>query len=680
MDQDLAHIQRELDRHATLFNTIERSPLTDEQRIAAVTMAGRNLLVAAAGSGKTSTMVGKVAYAICSGMCHADEILVLAFNRKAANELDVRLRERLAPFMPKGTRVTARTLHALGLDIVSQVLGRRPRVEHAQSGLLFRVLQELVHHDIQFAERWLLFRAFYHVKVRHPDQFDSHRQWRAFVRRHGECCDRHHGFLTLRNELVSTQLEQAIANWLYLHSIDYVYVPLGRGRRVMMWLAGAWLHPLSGRVGFFLPEKNKYLVCVRRSGRRRRHGAQALYITVDDFRAGTVFKTLRDQLCDEGATILPERLKVVLQSLGHRLTPGQTEFLLRFIRVARLSRVHEDVLLARGAINPDSSRCTLHAPMLAQLLAAYDAALQSSGAIDFEGMLHHAADHSDAGRYQHYYRLILVDEFQDTSHAGLRLLKSLLAQNSACKFFAVGDDWQSIYRFAGAVPDVLSRFEQHFGDSVVNHLTVTFRFNQSIADAASGFIQTNPAQLKKIVQARPADGDASVILVRYGSPQHMFALCEASLIDAIATLSGSDKQERMSVYILGRYQYQQPPQLQRWQERFTPLSIEFQTVHAAKGLEADVVIVLGLQDGRHGFPSQIRDDPLISLVMPAPETFPHAEERRLFYVAITRGRRRVYLLADVHQPSSFIRELEDQTGAGAVRLSSQLSPSFVPLC
>jgi len=318
--------------------------------------------------------------------------------------------------------------------------------------------------------------------------------------------------------------------------------------------------------------------------------------------------------------------------------------------------------------------------MLAQLLAAYDAALQSAGSIDFEGMLHCAADHIDAWHYRHHYRLILVDEFQDTSHAGLRLLKSLLAQNRACKFFAVGDDWQSIYRFAGAVPDVLSRFDQHFGATVVNHLTATFRFNQSIADVASRFIQINPAQLKKIVQARPADGNASVILARYGSPQHMFALCEASLIDTITTLSGPDKQGVVSVYILGRYQHQQPPQLEQWQKRFTSLTIEFQTVHAAKGLEADVVIVLGLQDGRHGFPSQIRDDPLIALVMPAPESFPHAEERRLFYVAITRGRRRVYLLADVHQPSPFVRELEEQAGAGVVRPSGQASPSFVPLC
>lgn len=670
-------LQDELDRYAGLFDTIERLPLTREQRIAAVTMADRNLLIAAAGSGKTSSMVGKVAYALCSGMCTAQQILVLAFNRKAACELDARLRRALTPYVSAGARVTVRTLHALGLDIITQVKGYRPQIQHDSTGLLGRVLAQLVDDDVDFAEGWLLFRVFYHVPVRHPDQFDTYKQWKAFVRQYGSCHNRRYGFITLRGERVSTQFEQAIANWLYLFDIDYVYKPSGRWRYWTTRLTRRGVCAFQAPSRFVLTSLNRTVVCLNGvadvghmaarqmnvSGGTAGSDQQTIYLSVDGFHDATVFRSLREQLDPGGMTLKPVRMKAVLQSLGHRLTPGQTEFLTRFIGISRLGRLCPDRLAVLAQSHTDSVRTSMHAPMLAQLLCAYNAALDADGHIDFDGMLHGAADYLDDGRYTHPYTLILVDEFQDTSEAGLRLLKSLLAQNTACKLFAVGDDWQSIYRFAGAVPDVLSRFEHHFGPSIINHLTATFRFDQSIADVASQFVQANPMQLRKHVRARTTGTRASIVLEHYATTSHMFALCEMCLHDSLVTptAEGRDRQDDsgsiISVYILGRYQHQRPPDLERWQTHFPQLDIQYQTIHAAKGLEADIVIVLGLGVGRYGFPARVPEEPLISLVMPAVEHFPDAEERRLFYVALTRTRDRVYLLADAHQPSPFVSEV-----------------------
>lgn len=683
MANNVNTLQAELDRYARLFETIERSPLTHEQRVAAVTMARRNLLIAAAGSGKTSSMVGKVAYALCSGQCTADEILVLAFNRKAALELDERLRRALAPYVPVGTSVAASTLHALGLDIVTRVKGCRPQVIDAESRLLSRVLAQLVNEDVDFAERWLLFRIFYHVPVRHPDQFATRKQWKAFVRQHGTFRDRGYGFTTLRDELVPTQFEQAVANWLYLFDLDYVYTPLRRGFNWRRWVAGRMNDPLSGQTGFLLRASNRYIVCVTRSAMKVQPHPNNIYLNIDLFRNGTVFNYLRERLDRGDAVLKPGRMSSILSPLGYRLTPGQTDFLARFIRIARLDGMHPDQLMARAQRSADPVRTSMHAPMLARLLCAYSATLEAENTIDFEGMLHRAADFLDQARHKHAYTLILVDEFQDTSKAGLRLIQSLLAQNDACKLFAVGDDWQSIYRFAGAVPDVLGRFEHYFGASVVNHLTATFRFDQSIADAARTFIQVNPVQLRKHVRARAACTKPSVVLGYYTATPHMFVLCETCLQDSVATfISDAGGQENtsermMSVYVLGRYQHQRPPDLHRWQQHFPQLDIQYQTVHSAKGLEADIVIVLGLEVGRYGFPAQRPDDPLISLVMPAVECFPDAEERRLFYVALTRSRYRVYLLADLHRPSSFVTELiglvksECQVGSTAHRIEGK---------
>lgn len=679
---DQHYIQHELARYKHLFDTLEPSPLTQEQRIAAVTMAARNVVIAAAGSGKTSTMVGKVAYALCSGMYRADQILVLAFNRKAAIELDVRLRKRLAPFVSSGTQVAAHTLHALGLDIVSRVKGYRPQVQGADKGLLSKVLRRLVHHDLDFAEHWLLFRVFYHVEVHHPDEFKSRKQWSTFVKKHGERYNRRYGFLTLCDELVPTQFEQAVGNWLYLHEIDYLYVPLTHRAHVSMWLGVNIFPVLSAQTGFFLPGLKKYVMCVAAETRSSCRARNAVCITVEEFRAGTVFSSLRKRLCPERMSLEPRRMKTVLSRLGHRLTPGQIEFLSRFIRIARLGRVGSETIEDRVSRSLDQSRAALHAPMLAQLLAAYDVVLNEADAIDFEGMLHHAADCLEQRQYTHPYRLVLVDEFQDTSQAGIRLIRSLLSQQSDCKLFAVGDDWQSIYRFAGAVPDVLSHFDQYFGCSVVNYLTATFRFNQSIADLASRFIQVNPLQLRKAVRARPSGYHASMLVARYASTPHMFALCQTCLGDSVALHSRQwDRSDDLtSVYILGRYQHQRPPQLDQWRKQFPQLDIEYQTVHSAKGLEADIVILLGLHDGRYGFPTQVPNEPLMDLVMPDPEDFPYAEERRLFYVALTRSRHRVYMLTDIHQPSTFVAELVHLAGVTQDNDSDMQFSPFQKLC
>ncbi len=116
----------EIVRHKTFFDTVEETPLTPEQRVAAVVMEDRNLLVAAAGLGKTSTVVGKVGYALQTKQYVSGELLVLAFNNDAAKELDERINTQLGPLLPDGERIRATTFHALGLEIMAAASGKKP--------------------------------------------------------------------------------------------------------------------------------------------------------------------------------------------------------------------------------------------------------------------------------------------------------------------------------------------------------------------------------------------------------------------------------------------------------------------------------------------------------------------------------------------------------------------------
>ena len=130
----------------------------------------------------------------------------------------------------------------------------------------------------------------------------------------------------------------------------------------------------------------------------------------------------------------------------------------------------------------------------------------------------------------------------------------------------------------------------------------------------------------------------------------LHGICELRLLTQIAGL------RKKSDYAESD-QFQRPEALDEWRTQFPVLDISFKTAHSSKGLQADYVILLGLHTGSYAFPSEISDDPLLQLVMPQAESFPNAEERRLFYVAMTRARHCVYLLGGRDSPSAFRTEL-----------------------
>ena len=182
----------------------------------------------------------------------------------------------------------------------------------------------------------------------------------------------------------------------------------------------------------------------------------------------------------------------------------------------------------------------------------------------------------------------------------------------------------------------------------------TIDFHDMI-NRATDFVLRNAAQIRKTVRpTRKADRPA----VHLGLPEQEGPSLLMEALDRIAEDAGRHD-GTPSVLLLGRYRHLRPQNMGRLAQRYPGLRFAYRTVHRSKGLEADYAVVLGLCSGKHGFPSEITDDPLLDLVLAAPEAHPNAEERRLLYVAITRARRQVYLLAEGGPPSSFARELID---------------------
>ena len=188
---------------------------------------------------------------------------------------------------------------------------------------------------------------------------------------------------------------------------------------------------------------------------------------------------------------------------------------------------------------------------------AYNRRLAAEGGIDFEDMVNMAADHVEAGRYASPYPVILVDEFQDISSSRARLVRALLNQRPDSRLFAVGDDWQSIYRFAGSDAQLMMDFTNRFGGATATRfLTKTFRSNQGICDAAAHFIQGNPAQLKKTVEADDQRRDGVVRIVLHDGEESM-ARALHNQLEVLASMARRDGR-RVSVFVLGRYRHLEP--------------------------------------------------------------------------------------------------------------------------
>lgn len=681
VERNAAFVRKELLTHIDFFDSVESRPLTDEQRKAAVVMEDRNLLIAAAGSGKSSTVVAKIGYAIRTQLCQPGEILAVMFNRNAREELEVRLARRLPG---QGEQVACRTFHKLGKDIIAEVEGKQPTPApwedspQTSANFIEGLIEELSH-DPGFLADWVLFRTVCFRPNRELAQFKDQRDYDRYLREVGEEREGHPGILTLNGELVRSMEELAIANWLFLNGVAYEYeraYEYETADREHRQYFPDFYYPDIGlyHEHFALDDDGKAPPLFKGDyeqgvlWKRSLHadkGTVLFETTSAMYRRGELFDVLKAELEQRGVVFRPRPAEEILARLNQKQT-RYAPILRTFITHLKANGGTEAQLTARAAEQRDRWRATAFLRVFTAVLRRYQDKLAAQGFIDYEDMVRRAAEYAASGRYRHPYQLILVDEFQDISRAGCALIQAMLAQNPACKLFAVGDDWQSINRFAGADIDIMAKFDANFGVTATSYLTRTFRSNQGISDVAAGFVQANPLQYRKEVRASDKNAEDVVRIIEYARDEDVEALL-AEQLDGLASLA-AEREKTLAVFILARYNHLKPANLQALARRYaSSLSIEFRSVHRSKGLEADYVIVLGMNGGSLSFPSQIEDDPLLDMVMPARESYPYAEERRLFYVALTRARHAVILFTRSSQVSRFIPELLAPVYRGKVR-------------
>ena len=506
------------------------------------------------------------------------------------------------------------------------------------------------------------------------------------------------GFRTFRNETVRSQGERMIADWLFLNGVDYRYEhpysfdtatsDHSQYRPDFYYPAADVWHEHWALDANGIPPPSFHGYAEGMDWKRRlhlTHGTTLIESTWAQIWNLTGFDQLAHDL---------SRHEISLDWNPDRPIPGAKPIHHKDLcRLVRTFMTH----VKSSSLTPKliesrlkSTRKRLRTPRTELFLKLYwpiheewNRQLREGQYVDFEDMLLQAAEHLENGKASSAYDLVLVDEFQDSSQARTQMVKALVSEPGRF-LLTVGDDWQAINRFAGADISSMTEFENHFGRHQTVQLETTFRCTQEICDVSSTFISKNPRQLPKIVKSFQDEPGVRVKVLKVKD--------QADIKDAVGQAltalqdsvdSGSielNRDGRISVQILGRYNFDQDHVPQLRDAPLPDIDASFRTIHSAKGLEADYIIVPNLMRGTYGFPSAIADDPVLDLAMSDADDFKHAEERRLFYVALTRARRDVLLIAVDRNESSFVVELIEDGLVAVVGEDPEAPALTCPTC
>ena len=280
----------------------------------------------------------------------------------------------------------------------------------------------------------------------------------------------------------------------------------------------------------------------------------------------------------------------------------------------------------------------------------------------FSGLIKLAIRYLRSDQIKTRFRYIIVDEYQDLSALRQEFLH-LLLESSQANLFAVGDDWQAIYGFSGSRVDFTLNFRKFWGDFSLHRISKTYRFGPTLAGLSSSFIMQDHTQIRKQIQSQKEDALEPVVEIS-GDSERLDLEVLTHYFESLPLGS--------SILLLGRFQVDQFRLLHCTQFNLTSngvvfcprpdLKIRFLTVHQSKGLEADYVILLNNREAKLGFPAHVKDPPLKTELVKIAEELrldqvSANEERRLFYVALTRAKKQVILLTVDGKESSFIKEL-----------------------
>jgi len=658
------------------LNTMQKEAVVSEHK--------RLLVLAGAGSGKTKTLIDKIIYLIFEKQVEPRNILAITFTRNAANEMIDRLiiaadkegeykkileDTRIAKMIKDDKRreyikkypwlssITVKTFHALCHHIMrnygAKEFDNKFKILKDPSyddyiGQQSRETPEQIIHKIILTKcenpEYLLNLKRYILDF-YVDEF------RVKMCELGHA-DYKNPYTTLKGDHVKSKSERDIADWLYRHRIEYLYEPKTA------------LVSFECRPDFYIKEANLYLELVSNISYPLKNKEREMKLS-----GKTYFKIHEEETHDsnEFNKIMDDIIVSHLDRDFRKVSPlnvleefgGYDNYLRRFILDAirvidkiKVEDVNFDEIYKKAAGDPHR-RVREFYEFFKGIFCDYTDYCINNSYLDFNDLLIRTISLFDSDsdvreKFQDKFKYILVDEFQDVNTQQVILLKQILEEDS--QLFCVGDDWQSIYGFRGSEIKYIVNFEKFFENPETIKLDINYRSQDTIVNASNEVIKHNKHKIEKKLQsfnksgkkiylycAKKEEEDGVEVVVK-NIKKLMKDGCSR---DDILVLTRTTKSDAYLIY----------------ERKLGALGIKPITIHRAKGLEAKIVFIIGLTQGYNGFPN-IRDaDRIFHMIKKSNFELLMEEERRVFYVALTRAKEELFLISEVGNESEFIKEI-----------------------
>lgn len=668
-------IQNELDIHKVFFDSCLKYPLDPQQRRSIVSHENNCLVISSAGSGKTSSIVGKVKYLLNVKHINTERILLISYTNKAAAELT----ERIGIAGLRGY-----TFHKLAIDTIAKITGQKPSICD-NTDILFLDIYHKMLNDTSFKQSIIEYFIDYKLEVSEwEQQKDKRRQnlsERKNVRQKALFPDMDGNPIYVRSEQelkICFALSSLGVKFRYeepyevpladeMHSqykpdFSIYYDENGAIKRIYLEHFGIDEHGLvplwfAEEKGVSYEEANRTYNdgITWKKAAHSKFGTTLLTTSSADFHYVDIRKKLKSLLENSGVPIIEktneELFEMVLPSKSKQ-EKAFIRLIATFINLMKSSCKSSHEILHQTKENRDDRSFFIIKNIFLPIYDRYNEELNNKNQIDFTDAILKATEIFRSTNHIEY-EYIIVDEFQDISVDRYKFLQALRSDKT--KLYCVGDDWQSIYRFSGSDMALFNQFSEYFGLTEINKIETTYRFGQPLVDLSSRFIQKNSSQIKKDIH--PFNPLSKTDLQFLSYERYNYCDVVGKLIESIP----DDK----TIFLIGRYSFDDYYLSFRYKSikegsHFFYLignrKIEFLTVHKSKGLEADYVIILQCNKDTYGFPSLVNDDPVLNYVLTKGDQFSFGEERRLFYVAITRAKIKTFVLYDNRIPSVFVDE------------------------
>lgn len=670
------------------------------------------LVIAGAGAGKTTTVAAKVKYLVERKGLDPKQILVVSFTNKAVHELRDKINKELAIDCPIST------FHSVGNAIIHKN-SPDEKLNIVDEGRLYFVVRDYFRNSVlkneSVVDKLILFFASYFdapFEGKDLNAFFNNLAKSNFLTMRSELENfkrevidaRTKKAVTIQNEVLRSHQEVEIANFFYLNGFDYEYEPLYqydipgarkpytpdfiiRQGNLVAYVEHFGINEDGTNFLYSDDQLAAYKRAINNKVLLHRQHQTILLYTFSSYKDGrSITSHLQEQLEAKGFRLVPRSNKEIMEKLvtgeENRYIRRLVNLICRFISNFKVNGYDADDF-NRMYHSTQNVRTRLFLDICSDCYLEYQRYLKKNGAVDFQDMINESVrilrEVQDM-KQKLDFRYIIVDEYQDISRQRFDLTKALSEVTDA-KIIAVGDDWQSIYAFSGSDITLFTQFEKTMGYAKLLKIVKTYRNSQEVIDIAGNFIQRNAEQISKTLLS-PKNITDPVIIYTYDAAYKKqnadrktganYALAHAveTALDQIVLYASQEKKAVGSVLLLGRFGFDgdklEKSGLFEYVNRgsriksvkYPEIIITFMTAHASKGLGYDNVIVVNGKNETYGFPSKIEDDPVLSFVIRGDRSIDYAEERRLFYVAMTRTKNRVYFIAPEQNPSEFLLEIK----------------------